>query len=500
MRLVSRAFIACVCVLAVVPAAAQAVTFQAERGAKLRGAVVKRSGSVLLKGRATVSKTVRTRVLLRVQVRARARTCRGRPMMRVSLDGRTVARVKVGTRRRYRTYGRAKKARKGRHKVVVRFLNPRRTRKCRREIALDRVILTERKTPRPTPPPQARGARGPLPGMYVNPVYTGPAGGGFADPMVLKTGDGYWAYATGGLFLAAHSTDLVHWTDRGAAMIARPSWTDQTGEWNPWAPSVIERGEACPGPADGPCYVMFFVSVNRTVTPDVNCIGVATSPSPGGPFTDRGILEDESGSRDRSGRPLGCGDDDGYSNIDPAPFVDADGTPYLYLSTGHECVQGAPPNSVCPWNRELSVIPLSDDLLSATGTRQPLLGNDRDWDEGIVENPWPDRRGGTYELLFSGGNYRRTYGMGFATAGAPGGPGGPFTKFAANPFLSDRGHVLSAGGGMSLTGPRGVAWLAYHGRHGAYEQPRTLRIDRIGRGAGGMPAVDGPSSSPRPNP
>ena len=493
--MVSRAFVACVCMLAAAPAAAQAVTFQAERGAKLRGAVVKRSGSVLLKGRATVSKRLRTGVLLRVQVRARARTCRGRPMMRISLDGRTVARVKVGNRRRWRTYGRAKKARKGRHKVVVRFLNPRRTRKCRRAIAIDRVILTERRTP-----PPARGARGPLPGMYVNPVYTGPAGGGFSDPMVLDVGGRhreYWAYATGGLFLVARSTDLVHWTDQGAAMASRPAWTDQTGEWNPWAPSVIERDEPCPGASSGPCYVMFFVSVNRNVAPAANCIGVATSPTPGGPFTDRGILEDEQGSRDRSGRPLGCGDDDGYSNIDPAPFVDADGTPYLYLSTGHKCLPGAAPNAVCGWDRELSVIPLADDLLSATGARQPLLGNDRGWDQGIVENPWPSLSSGRYELVFSGGNYLRTYGMGSAAGGAA---TGPFSKLGGNPFLHDRGHVLSAGGGMLLTGPEAGRWVAYHGRQGYYEQPRTLRIDRVSRRADGSPMTLAPTSTPQRSP
>jgi beta-xylosidase len=242
---------------------------------------------------------------------------------------------------------------------------------------------------------------------------------------------------------------------------------------------------------------MFFVSVNRSVTPDVNCIGVATSPTPGGPFTDRGILEDQSESRDQSGRPLGCGDDDAYSNIDPAPFVDADGTPYLYLSTGHQCRNGEPPNTVCPWDRVLSVIPLADDLLSAVGPRQPLLGNDQSWDQGIVENPWPTLQGGFYDLLFSGGNFRRTYGMGSATGGAA---TGPFTKLAGNPFLRDRGHVLSAGGGMVVAGPKGDPWVAYHGRQGSYGGARTLRIDRLGRGADGTLSTPAPSASAQPSP
>ena len=491
------------CLLAVMPAAAQAVTFQAERGTKLRGDVVKRGGSVLFKGRATLSRTVRTKVLLRVQVRARARPCRGWPAMRISLDGRTVARVKVGSRR-WRSYGGAKSARRGSHKVGIRFLRPRKTRSCRRAIALDKVVLTERKTPPPKPPPPppppATGAQAIPPGHYLNPVYTGPVGGGFADPMVLDVGgrhESYWAYATGGLFLVAHSTDLVNWTDEGAAMTSRPEWTDQGGEWNPWAPSVIERDEPCPDADDGPCFVMFFVSVNREVTPNVNCIGVATSPTPGGPFTDQGILEDEEESRDQSGRPLGCGDDRGYSNIDPAPFVDTDGTPYLYLSTGHQCLNGEPPNAVCDWNRELSVIPLAEDMLSAIGPRQPLLGNDNGWDQGIVENPWPSLNGDTYELVFSGGNFRRAYGMGSGTAAAA---TGPFSKQASNPFLQDSFEVRSAGGGMLLTGPKDDGWAAYHGRQAAYDQPRTLRIDRIARHSDGTLSGMTPSSTPQRDP
>jgi hypothetical protein len=498
MRRLSRAFIVGFCVLCALPVAAHAVTFQAERGAKLRGSVVKRGGSVLLQGRATVSKTLSTPVLLRVQALARARPCNGWPQMRITLDGHTVARVSVRSRR-WRSYGDIKTANKGRHKVVVRFLNPRKTKRCRRAIALDRVTLTARKTPPPLPPPPATGASALPPGTYLNPVYTGPAGGGFADPIVLDVGDthdDYWAYATGGLFPVAHSDDLVHWTNAGAAMTSRPSWTDQAGEWNPWAPSVIERDDACPGQADGPCFVMFSVSVNRNVTPNTNCIGVAMAPSPGGPFTDTGILDRDTGAVDQSGRPIGCGDDGGYSNIDPAPFVDADGNAWLYLSTGHLC-QTPAPSGECPWNRVVSVIPLSDDLLTATGPRQPLVANGEPWDHGVVENPWPLRNGDTLELLYSGGVYTGKYGMGYATADST---TGPFAKVAGNPFLKDSSQVLSAGGGSVATGPKGAPWVVYHGRAGAYNQPRTLRIDSLQRWTDGTLATPGPTSVPRTAP
>jgi arabinan endo-1,5-alpha-L-arabinosidase len=497
MRQLSRAFVVSCCLLAALPAAAEAVTLQAERGSLLRGDFVKRSGSVLLKGRATVSRRLRTPTLIRVQALARGKPCRGWPLMRISLDGRTVARVKVRSRS-WRSYGRVRAVRRGVHKVVVRFLNPRRTRACRRALALDRITLTVRPTPpAPPPPPPAAPASAIPPGTFANPVYTGPAGGGFADPMVLKTAGGYWAYATGGLFHVASSPDLVSWTGRGSAMTSRPPWTDQTGEWNPWAPSVFERDEPCSPGDEGPCYVMYFVSVNRDVEPDVNCIGVATSTSPAGPFTDQEILEDDQQTVDQSGRPLGCGDDLGYSNIDPAPFVDEDGTPYLYFSTGHRCEEPVTPNAVCPWDRELSVVELAPDMLSAVGPRQPLLRNADPWEHGIVENPWPTKNGDTFELLYSGGFFTGDYAMGYATAAAP---TEAFTRAPSNPLLAGNDAVRSPGGGMAATGPRGGPWAAYHGRAGSYNQPRTLRIDPLVRRADGALSITGPSSTPQPLP
>src|SRR5215210_7139262 len=146
--------------------------------------------------------------------------------------------------------------------------------------------------------------------------------------MVLDRGgthSSYFMYATGGGFPVARSSDLVHWTDAGLAMPERPAWAAQTGDYNPWAPSVIEKPQPCPGSATGPCFVMFFTSRHASMSPPANCIGVATSPDPAGPFTDHGPLPSPDAGVDQSGRPIGCGDDGGYSNIDAAPFIDAGG-------------------------------------------------------------------------------------------------------------------------------------------------------------------------------
>ncbi|HEX2234394.1 MAG TPA: family 43 glycosylhydrolase [Thermoleophilaceae bacterium] len=486
-------------------APAEAVVFElgrADGGAKLvRDLGASKGRALQLIGRERVRKIVSTHPITRLAIRAKAKPCRGWPTLAVRLNGRKVAAFRIRSRR-WRGYGKPLRRPAGGHVLDLRLGNPRLTRRCVRVLRLDRVNVTTRRPPRagppeaPPPPPEPARVQAP-PGHYVNPVYEG---SGFADPTVLDVGGThgrYFAFGTGDRFPVLRSTDLVHWTSAGWALPGRPDWTSQQGEYNPWAPNVIETGNACPGERDGPCYVMFFVSVNRVINPDANCIGVAVSPEPGGPFADRGILSDEAGSTDMSDRPIGCGDDNGYSNIDPDPFVDADGTPYLYLSTGHLCSTPGP-HAECPFDRRLSVIPLTDDLLNAAGPRQPLLGwTPSTWEQQIVENPWMRRRGNTYELFYSGGNYRRTYGMGYATASSP---TGPFSKAPVNPILRDSEEVLSAGGGSLVTGPRGGEWVAYHGREGDYALPRMLRIDRLEGAPDGTWRVAGPTTTPQPAP
>jgi hypothetical protein len=484
-------------------APAGAVTFELGRsdgGAKLvrdRGATKGRALQLI--GRERVRKILSTHPITRLAIKAKGLRCGGWPNLAVRLNGRKVGTFRVRSRR-WRNYSRPLQRPAGGHVLDLRLGNPRITRRCVRALRVDVVSVTTRpprRQPPPPPPPPPEPAQVHVPpGHFVNPVYAP----GFADPTVLDVGGShnqYYAFGTGDRFPMLRSTDLVHWTYLGTAMTSRPDWTAQSGEYNPWAPNVIETGTACPGERTGPCYVMFYVSVNRNLNPDTNCIGVAVSGEPDGPFGDQGILSNESGSVDASDRPIGCGDDNGYSNIDPAPFVDQDGTPYLYLSTGHLCAPGSPPHAECPFDRRLSVIPLSENLLTAVGTRQPLLGWGDAWEQQIVENPWPRRRGDTYELFFSGGNYRRTYGMGYATAASP---TGPFAKAPVNPILKDSADVLSAGGGSLVTGPRGGEWVAYHGRDGEYALPRQLRIDRLEAAPDGTWRVAGPSITPQPLP
>jgi beta-xylosidase len=327
-------------------------------------------------------------------------------------------------------------------------------------------------------------------GTYQNPVY-----GGLADPMSLRDLGDFYTYGTGNLFPVLHSTDLVHWTRIGTAMTRRPAWVPQgaNDEWNPWAPSVLRRDGACPGTTSAACYFMYYTGLNAALSPPANCIGVAISTSPAGPFVDTGILDTDPPLADGSGRPLGCGDRAGYSNIDPAPFIDpADGKAYLYLSTGHDAT-GA-------WHRTISVIPLAPDMVHAAGPRQPLFSVTQAWEGDVVEGPWMIRHGGGYYLLYSGGTFTNaTYAMSYAYSTSP---TGPFVKPSTTPMLKSTPEVIGPGGGSAITGPRGDDWLVYHGRASS-SAPRTLRIDPLVWNDAADPptlTVRGPTTTPQPVP
>jgi hypothetical protein len=372
---------------------------------------------------------------------------------------------------------------------------------CRGGTARSSVRTFTTRTARPpaprTPPTPPGGAPAPTPAPVMPPSYENPVAGSVADPTVVDPGDGrhdFYLYATGTLFPIWRSPDLVHWTNVGTAFTQRPAWTLQSGDWHPWAPAVVRRPAACPGATAPSCFVLYYTALHGTLTPRPHCVGVAVSSTPAGPFIDLGPLAAADGGVDASGRPIGCGDDAGYGNIDPAPFVDADGRAYLYVSTDRRC-DGS---GACVLEPTISVIPLSDDLLHAAGPRTPLLRGDGGWDLSgglpLVENPWMERRGSRYFLFYSGGDWRGAYGMGYATASSP---TGPFVKAPENPILRETEPVRSPGGGMIVRGPAGGDWLVYHGRTGAYEQPRTLRIDPVVWNPDETVRVAGPTTGPQ---
>ena len=165
---------------------------------------------------------------------------------------------------------------------------------------------------------------------YTNPVSKTFADT-FADPSIIKAKDGYWyAYGTSDPLREGEGTshtipisrskDLVNWEYVGDAFGAsnRPSWA--APDAGIWAPDIRYM--------DGK-YYMYYVVTQTTVTdePHDNAIGVATAPTPTGPWTDSGgpVVGPRRGE---------SGDPGNFKwTFDPNEFTDRDGTRYLYYGS-----------------------------------------------------------------------------------------------------------------------------------------------------------------------
>jgi arabinan endo-1,5-alpha-L-arabinosidase len=253
----------------------------------------------------------------------------------------------------------------------------------------------------------------------------------FPDPDVLATGDGYYAYATNGAGVnvqMAQSSDLETWEVlAGDALPVLPDWASPG---KTWAPDV---SELAPGE-----FVMYFTAASKS--PALQCIGVATSTSAGGPF----VPADSA--------PIVCPDGEGGA-IDPATFVDDDGRRYLLWKNDGNC---------CGLDTWLQIAELSPDGTALVGETTKLLMQDQSWEGNLIEAPTLVRRDGVYVLLYSANDYGSdAYAIGYATAS---GPRGPFVK-ADGPLLTTTisgGRYLGPGGQDVVVGPDGAERLVFH--------------------------------------
>jgi beta-xylosidase len=148
------------------------------------------------------------------------------------------------------------------------------------------------------------------------------------------------------------SKNMKDWTDHGVVLtLDSISWAKEKA----WAPDCNYRNGK---------YYFYFPT-------DESQIGVAVGDSPAGPF------------KDALGKPLITKDSPGVVNkrhfIDPAIFIDDDGTPYLFMG-----------------QLDVNVIKLNDDMISYDGPVHIIEGA-KDFFEGI----WVHKYNGTYYLSYS---------------------------------------------------------------------------------------------------
>ena len=261
---------------------------------------------------------------------------------------------------------------------------------------------------------------------YTNPVSKTFADT-FADPSIVKGKDGYWySYGTSDPLREgegrshtvpiARSRNLTDWSYVGDAFDAsnRPSWA--TPEAGIWAPDIRYF--------DGK-YHMYYVVTETTVTTERgdNAIGVATAPTPKGPWTDSGgpVV----GPRRGNGGFLWT--------FDPSEFTDSDGTRYLYYGS---------------YNGGVFVTKLSPEGKRAVG-RPTMVAIDNRYEGAYVV-----RHGGYYYLFGSSANCCAGPTTGYSVyVGRSTSPTGP--------FLDREGQSMTESqvGGSIVVTPNGNKWV-----------------------------------------
>jgi arabinan endo-1,5-alpha-L-arabinosidase len=253
----------------------------------------------------------------------------------------------------------------------------------------------------------------------------------FPDPDILLVDGTYYAYATqpgdGSVNVqVATSTDLTSWDVQVQDPLPElPAWATNG---RTWAPEVTK------GP-DG--FLMYMTA--RSKDPDLQCIGVARSTSPAGPFRPIG---DE---------PLVCPEDDGGA-IDAASYVEPDGKRYLLWKNDGNC---------CGKDTWLHLQSLSADGLKLTGPPVRLIKQDQPWEGNLVEAPTLVRHGSSYVLFYSANDYGgESYTTGYATASKL---EGPYEK-AAEPLLTTAATGVTGPGGQDVvTDSAGKTHIVFHG-------------------------------------
>lgn len=322
----------------------------------------------------------------------------------------------------------------------------------------------------------------------LNPVST-PSAPSFPDPAVIRGKDGWWyAFATsdpvspGGPFPQLpilRSKNLVHWDRIGQVFPgARPAWITSTAGL--WAPDIrFINGR----------YVLYYVATDTVALPGDadSAIGVATAPTPAGPWTD-------------SGGPLVAprpGNGSYFGTIDPAGFTDRAGRHWLYWSS---------------FNGGGFVARVSHDGLHLTSAPKQILIDNR------YEGVYVVAHGGWYYAMASSTNCCAGPVTGYTVfAGRSRNPGGPFvdrdgvsldtSRVGGTQVIAPYGNRwIGTGHNAVVTDAAGQDWFVYHAipRDDPYLQPgisrRPMLIDRLdwiggwpivraGRGASDTPQI-----------
>jgi beta-xylosidase len=228
----------------------------------------------------------------------------------------------------------------------------------------------------------------------------------------------------------------------------------------------------------GDQFIMYYVARDKEL--DRQCIGLAVSDTPDGPFADP---NDEA---------FVCQGELGGS-IDAYPYRDEDGKLYLFWKNDGNCCN----LEVALWGQELS-----PDGMSLVEEPVKLLVRDQAWERPLIENPAMVKHDDSYYLFYSGNWWEsHEYAVSYAVCETV---LGPCEKPLDAPWFEFKPPVMGPGGEAFFTDPEGNLWMVYHAWTGAnvgYSGggKRSLHIDLV-TFEDDKPVTNGPTSSPQPLP
>lgn len=259
--------------------------------------------------------------------------------------------------------------------------------------------------------------------------------GDFPDPGFLRSSNGrYYLYATGQGFRVSSSTSPSSgFSTPQNSMTTVPDWvTDAPSNGKHlWAPHVFEVAK------DGaPYYVMYFTGHDRTTHND--CIGLATSKSPAGPFAPRTT-------------PFLCARTNAYEAIDPTMYLAQNGQRYIVYKIG----QYSP-------NRLFEI--RADEVDGATGTTR-VAGVDAKLlmssTGSVMEAPSVVAKNGKVWMFLSRNAYDScSYATDVWSASTFW--GGTWTQVRTLKFVKPGGAAFCGPGGAEVIDDHGTVRIAFH--------------------------------------
>jgi arabinan endo-1,5-alpha-L-arabinosidase len=295
-------------------------------------------------------------------------------------------------------------------------------------------------------------------GTYINPLTLDTSSGpavSCPDPAVIKQRqngkDTWYLYCTGDplnsndldsngglrphLILQFRSTDLVNWSYLGDAFPQAPTWVGSASA-QLWAPAVKYFNNR---------YYLYYVAPNTLA--GGSAIGVATSASPAGPWTDSGTPVVPPENNPYNGVP-------GRAVIDPDVVQDNFG--HLYISYGSE-------------NGGISIRKLSAGGLTSDPSSEIQIAVDN-----YYEGANFSKHGGYYYLMVSAATCCDGPLSGYSVrVGRATSPTGPFLDkdgISLNTFAPGGSFVIAAngnhwggpGGNVVFTDDAGQDYMLYH--------------------------------------